>query len=377
MSSLDTPDDPPPSYQYAVGDGATHSGSNPTTAPESTPVHPGRSQVYTHTLRIVPNTRRSELAYPTDWAPSHNVSARDWDTFVARLLSGATEARSDGKWLSDERVQHMEGVIRGWNQDFFQPRGVLIRWEGGPLGEHVSASSSAASPLNFGIQPTGHHSFHDHYQYSPSRPPAPTSSSQLPSRSSLSTKQRLTNKLKNAAKERNVSVTSSKIRVGDAFSLDADTGNVKIGKFSLTDRGVNYDGRPIGPQIPPHMLPQGHAHAPPHAYGSPYGSGRGYPPSQRGHFHGAGGPAQYPGSYGPPRQTASWGSSPMPPHHGAYGPQTRDSPAQMPYSPPQGPYSYVPPPQRGSWSSYDTHHNPPFSHGQPSGHQGQTNGTTW
>lgn len=374
MSGPDSQYDAPPSYESAVNDNADRSNSTAESRNE------GGSQVYTHTLRIAPNTRRSELVYPTEWASTHDVAARDWTTFVARLFSGASEGGSE-KRMSEERVRHIEGVIAAWNRDFFQPRNVIIRWEGEARGDGASGQSSTASPANAGSSSQSHPSPHGHYQHPPPRPsqqsqPQPASS-QLPSRSSLSTKQRIANKIKNAAKERDVSLSSSKIRVGDVFSLDAHTGNVKIGKLSLSDKGMNYDGRPIGPPMPPH----GYAYRPPHPYGAPYGNGRGYPPPQGNYHHGPGGPSQYPGAgYGPPRHTGSWGP-PIPPRPEGYGPpphaQTWHSPAQPTYAPPSESHGYGPPPNRGSWGSYGAYQNSQSQGQSSSDYQGQTSGTTW
>lgn len=410
MSGSHTINEPPPPYEYATGNGAPPN-PNPrpsqgaTPLPDTTQPEPQRqpsiggqqqqsaaayfasrpsrsSQVYTHLVQIRPNTRRGELVYPAEWASSnHDVSADDWNTFVGYLLPEATGGGMDEKRLSEQRIRDIDGVVREWNQGFFEPRGVLIRWEDG-MGGGTSGSQSAGSSSrvaagvspSLGPRPPQRRPSQGYPSGAPGPHNRPHPPAQLPPRGSLSTKQRLAQKIKDAAKERDVAVTASKIRVGEMFSLDATSKNLRIGKFSLSEKGMDYDGRPLGPQLPPPH--HSHGGYPQHPHGPPYNGGRGYGARPDHQFNS---PPHYPEGHRPPAHYETWGPSPRSAHTGGFRPQHSHTwTAQGPpsYGGSNGGYGNAPSLQHGSAASqYDGYTQAP-PQGPPPRHADQTTGTT-
>lgn len=215
-----------PNHEYTQGQ--QHSHHEPTPTGPSGALHlssqpSNASHIFTYPLRIRPNSLRSEYPYPQEWAPARGVNIRDWSAFISVLIPDDAVTR-DAKGLSPTRRRSIETIINQWNASFFLPRGVEMCLDEG----HGAPLPQRGSPF-------------------PSAPPASGSTSYTPP--PHSSRDRWTRKLKDIASQKDISVTADSIRMGDKFSLTP--GALKIGKLALDERGINYAGRQIGPQIPP------------------------------------------------------------------------------------------------------------------------------
>lgn len=319
---------PPSSYSQNVtenpqGHQQQQSPPTPSSASQYFASRPSQSShVVTYPLHIRPNSPRSDYPYPREWAPARDVSIQDWATFIRFLIPDDAVTR-DAKGLSPERHRSVEATIQEWNDGFFLPRGVKV---------HLDYSRNPSQPQ----EPTNSYSpsFSTHASSSSASSSMPSSP---PPRSS---KERWRRKLKDKASEKDIFLTTDTIRMGNKLSLGP--GGIKIGRFALDERGMNYGGRQIGPQMPPAVVHPYHRAAPPNAAQQPYGHLYGHP-------------------YGHPRPASSFGSPPLPvrvPQGGTYAPppMSRGQPHGA-YGQPQ---QYAPPLRP-----------PPGQYGQ------QQTGTTW
>lgn len=284
---------------------------------------PNRS-VQTIAIPLLPNSVRADFYYPRDWAPNHDVSLRDWSTFVGFLVPDDS-IRPDEKRLSPERRQAAEAVVHEWNDGFFLQRGIRVTIDDGTGQPQAmpSRGSSSAGSSSFRPQQQRQHgapepfsstsSAYNHHS-TPSYNHRPQSVSSSHHGPPGSTRDRLSRRLKDFAQEKDITASSQEgIRMSDKFSLSM--GGLKVGKFNLDERGMNYGGKPIGPTLP--VAQHGH-HGP-----MPQGVQGGYPPPES-FGRGRG--------YGPPPQGGRGG-----PHFGAGPPMGQPNPPQGQFAPPSGP----------------------------------------
>ena len=323
---------------------------------------PHRS-VRTIPLTLKPNSIRADFDYPRSWAPDHDVSLQDWTTFVGFLIPDGAPV-SDDKRLSPERRQAVEEVLREWNDRLFIPKGLRMvvddgTGQPGPVPERYGSSASSANTSNWsrpestGSRPTSTSSHMPPYSHgtssyphqqpqsasepfssttqgynqahtnstAPYRQPSVSSSNHMPPGSS---RERWAQKLKNVAQEKDITYSKEGIRMSDKFSLSL--GGLKVGKFNLDERGMNYGGKPIGPTLP---VAQYHQGPPPQAQGGypghgPSGGFSAAPGPGAPAPHGAHGAHGAYGGYGPPGA-----------HHP--GAQSMGGPPQGQFAPPAGP----------------------------------------
>lgn len=411
MNGFTHPTEPPPPYSETnTRDGPLTSSTNPFfQSPQPQQQHPiipqqpaqrqpspaqytsHIPQIQNYTITVSPNTRPSDLPYP---AVGCDVRPHDWNAFVGQLVPEGSQR--DEKRLSSERKRVVESVIAEWNR-YFEGRGLRVLFDdglgGGPTIPATGSSSRLPDNFSQAQQPQQFTSFSQaQAQHQPSHQYQPTNQppQQLHPRPSTSSLNRWTQKLKAVAAEKDVSVTGSQIRVGDVFHLDPKS--LKIGKFSLTGGGMEFGGRPIGPQSvmgrgayrarpSGHVVPGGGGYVPSNGgnaapvqggyHGSPVsplpGHGAGYGDGQQGVYNGSGahgapsysnGQAQggfndtpMPGGARPWRpptqpQGSQLGVSPVSPHPGATYTESREGQHRSPYSPfrDQGPYAPPPAP---------------------------------
>ncbi|VUC34688.1 unnamed protein product [Clonostachys rosea] len=340
-SSAYTGDEPPPPYSETPNDSTPfHQRQEPSHPTTNQPSLSRPAQLSTFAISIKSNTRRAEIPYPSEWASRHHVSPQDWDTFVGYLIPES--APQDSKCLSYERKRAIEAVIQEWNETYFEPRGVKIIFNEHSHSQpgdqsNSGASSSTALPSTNYPGP----SFGPQSQPFPEQlPPRPSGQ---PSRKYMSTRQKLTNKLKQVAQEADITYSQQHFRIGQMFTVDSN--KIQIGRLNVDDRGVQYGGRPIGPQFPHGYI--GQAMNPQNRPTQMYGYGQNGPSNASGYHYGAQPQGYYSHQgYGAPNgipHTGSWSSSTSSQQPGAYGSyQGQPSQSQMNgFGPPQGP----PPPQ--------------------------------
>ncbi|CAG9943968.1 unnamed protein product [Clonostachys rosea f. rosea IK726] len=284
-SSAHIGDEPPPPYSESSNDSIpSHQRQQPPHPTTDQPSLSRPTQLSTFAISIKPNTRPSEIPYPSEWASIHHVSPQDWDTFVGRLIPESVP--QDSKCLSYERKRAIETVIQEWNETYFEPRGVKITFDeyshSQPGGQSNSgaSSSTALSPTGHPGPSSGPQSQRPPQPFPDQLPPRPSGQ---PSRKYISTRQKLTNKLKQVAQENDITYSPQHFRVGQMFTVD--TKKIQIGRLNVDDRGVQYGGRPIGPQFPPGYI--GQAMNPQNRPSQMHGYGQNGPSNASGYQYGA------------------------------------------------------------------------------------------
>ncbi|KAI0102018.1 hypothetical protein GGR51DRAFT_300490 [Nemania sp. FL0031] len=163
---IDTPPESPRDdgqYGFSGPGGDEHATSSAQAYFDSRPPTRSSGPNVTIVLEITPASAPSDFPYPKP-ALGHDVSERDWQTFINYLIPGhaaranshviarklrmTDDARSPGREDIEAQLaplrsspsvsvspQNIDAVVREWNHGFFEPRGVIVR--------HTSAAGAA------------------------------------------------------------------------------------------------------------------------------------------------------------------------------------------------------------------------------------------